>query len=60
MKLKVIYEKEFKEEISSWKIQYVIKRYNPFLNPEKVFKVANKSDRTRPDGGHHRLNNQAT
>lgn len=54
MKLQVIYKNEFNEKISYWKIQYVIKRYNLFLNPKKVFRTVDKRNRTRFKGSKNR------
>ena len=50
MKLEKIYETKYKEKISSWKIQYVIKEKNLFLNPKKIEKQSKKRERTRKKG----------
>ena len=50
MKLQIEYEKVHKEKISSWKIQYVIKDKELFLNPKKVEKQSKKRNRTRKKG----------
>ena len=50
MKLQRIYEKEYKEKISSWKIQYTIKKKELFKNPKKVEKQSKKRERTRKKG----------
>ncbi|NCF75395.1 MAG: DDE-type integrase/transposase/recombinase [Xanthomonadaceae bacterium] len=47
MKFKKIYKKEFKEEISSWKIQYIIKQYKLFINLDKTAKIAKKRNKTK-------------
>jgi len=36
MKLRVLYEKEYQEKISSWKIQKVIEQYKLYYNPKKT------------------------
>jgi len=40
MKLKRIYENEYKEKISSWKIQRVIEAHKLYYSPEKAKKLA--------------------
>lgn len=50
MKLKKVYEKKYEEEISSWKIQYVVHDKKLFLNTDKVKKIAKKSKKTRAKG----------
>jgi len=47
MKLKKIYERKYKETISSWKIQRVIQVYGLYRNPRKVTRVATKRKRSR-------------
>jgi len=42
MKLAVIYEREYKEKISSWKIQYTIFKYKLYFHPQKNAKTQNK------------------
>ena len=45
-KLKVVYKKEFKKNISTWKIERVIRYHNLFPDPEKHLKlVKNKTKR---------------
>jgi transposase InsO family protein len=46
-KLKVIYEKEYSEEISTWKIERVIRRYKLYPNRNKAEKIARKRARAR-------------
>jgi len=46
-KLKVIYEKEYSEEISSWKVERVIRRYKLYPDQNKVEKTARKRARAR-------------
>jgi transposase InsO family protein len=47
MKLKKLYEKKYKEAISSWKIQYVITSWGLYRNPKKTARVATKRKRSR-------------
>ena len=42
MKLKKIYEREYNEAISSWKIQKVIEKRHLYYNPLKTFKISQK------------------
>jgi len=46
-KLKVIYEKEYSEEISTWKIERVIRRYKLYPDRRKAEKIAGKRARAR-------------
>jgi len=46
-KLKVLYEKEYSEEISTWKIERVIRRYKLYPNKKKAEKTARKRARAR-------------
>lgn len=45
MKLKRMYENEYKEKISSWKIQRVIEMYKLYYSPEKGIKLARKRNK---------------
>ncbi len=46
-KLKVLYEKEYSEEVSTWKIERVIRRYKLYPDKRKQEKVARKRGRAR-------------
>jgi hypothetical protein len=46
-KLKVLYEKEYSEEISTWKIERVIRRYKLYADKKKAEKIARKRTRVR-------------
>ena len=46
-KLKVIYEKEYYEEISTWKIERVVRRYKLYPDQKKAEKTARKRARAR-------------
>jgi transposase InsO family protein len=46
-KLKVLYEKEYSEEISTWKIERVIRRYRLYPDQMKAEKTARKRARAR-------------
>ena len=46
-KLKVIYEREYCEEISTWKIERVIRRYKLYPDKQKAEKIARKRARAR-------------
>jgi hypothetical protein len=46
-KLKVIYEKEYSEEMSTWKIERVIRRYKLYPNHNNAEKTARKRARAR-------------
>jgi len=46
-KLKVLYEKEYCEEISTWKIERVIRRYKLYPDKGKAEKIARKRARAR-------------
>jgi hypothetical protein len=46
-KLKVIYEKEYCEEISTWKIERVIRRYKLYPDQRRTEKIARKRARAR-------------
>jgi len=48
-KLKVIYEKEYSEEISTWKIERVIRRYKLYPDQKKAEKTARKRARARQE-----------
>ena len=45
MKLKVLYEREHREEISSWKIQRVIEVYRLYPDPKRAEKIRRKKAR---------------
>ena len=42
IKLSVIYERIYKEKISSWKIQRIIQKYKLYSNPKKTAKTTQK------------------
>jgi transposase InsO family protein len=46
-KLKVLYEKEYSEEISTWKIERVIRRYKLYPDQNRAEKAAKKRARAR-------------
>jgi len=46
-KLKVLYEKEYSEEISTWKIERVIRRHKLYPDQKKTEKIARKRARAR-------------
>jgi len=46
-KLKVLYEKEYREEISAWKIERVIRKHQLYPDKQKAEKVARKRARAR-------------
>jgi transposase InsO family protein len=46
-KLKVLYEKEYAEEISTWKIERVVRRYRLYPDRNKAEKTARKRARAR-------------
>jgi len=46
-KLKVIYEKEYYEEISTWKIERVVRRYKLYSDQKKAEKTARKRVRAQ-------------
>jgi putative transposase len=46
-KLKVLYEKEYSEEISTWKIERVIRRHKLYPDKKKAEKTAKKRARAR-------------
>jgi len=46
-KLKILYEKEYCEEISTWKIERVIRRYKLYPDKQKAEKIARRRARTR-------------
>jgi len=46
-KLKVIYEKEYYEEISTWKIEKVVRRYKLYHDQKEAEKTARKRARAR-------------
>ena len=41
-KLKVLYEKEYSEEISTWKVERVVRRYKLYPNQMKAERTARK------------------
>ena len=47
MKLSKLYEREYQESISSWKIQKVIEKYHLYYNPVKTAKIARKRQRSQ-------------
>ncbi len=47
MKLKVLYAKEYGEEVSSWKIQKVIEKYELYPNPIKAEKIRTKKKKAK-------------
>lgn len=47
MKLSKLYEREYKEPISSWKIQKTIEKYKLYYNPIKTAKIARKRQRSQ-------------
>lgn len=47
LKLKRLYERQYQEPISSWKIQRVIEVYELYKNPQKTKRVATKRARSR-------------
>jgi len=47
MKLKRLYERKYKETISSWQIQRVIQVYSLYRNPKKTARTATKRKRAR-------------
>ena len=46
-KLKVIYEKEYSEEFSTWKIERIVRRYKLYPGQKKAEKTARKRARAR-------------
>jgi AraC-like DNA-binding protein/transposase len=46
-KLKVLYRKEFGEDISCWKIERVIRKHRLYLDKEKQSQIAGRINRTR-------------
>jgi hypothetical protein len=46
-KLKVLYEKEYSEEISTWKVEKVIRRYRMYTDQKKAEKIIQKRARGR-------------
>ena len=46
-KLKVLYEREYSEEISTWKIERVVRRYKLYPDQNKAEKTARKRARAR-------------
>jgi len=47
MKLQKLYEREYQEPISSWKIQKIIEKYHLYYNPVKTARIASKRQRSR-------------
>lgn len=47
MKLRVLYEKEYSEEISTWKIERVIRKHKLYPDKQKAEKTARKRARAR-------------
>ena len=50
LKLKIKYEKEYGEEISSWKIQKVIEKYKLYYHPIKTVRISKKKEKSRKQG----------
>lgn len=50
IKLSKIYEREYKQYISSWKVQKTITKYHLYYNPKKTAKTARKRVKTRARG----------
>lgn len=46
-KLAVIYQEEFKEKISAWKVQKVIETFKLYYNPKKVHKIKLKRQKAQ-------------
>ena len=46
-KLKVLYEREYGDQISTWKIERVIRRYNLYPDKKKAEKISRKRARAR-------------
>jgi len=46
-KLKVLYDKEYSEEISTWKIERVVRKHKLYLDKQKAEKIARKRTRAR-------------
>lgn len=47
IKLAILYQREFKEKISSWKIQYTIQKYKLYYHPVKNEKLQKKRRRNQ-------------
>lgn len=47
MKLKILYQDEYKESISSWKIQKVIEKRHLYFNPAKTAKIRRKRQKAQ-------------
>ena len=50
IKLKIKYQKEYGEEISSWKIQKVIEKYKLYYHPIKTARISKKKTKSRKQG----------
>ena len=50
IKLKIIYQREYQETISSWKIQKVIEKYKLYYHPIKTARINKKKARSRQMG----------
>lgn len=46
-KLKILYEREYKEQVSSWKIQRVIEKHQLYYHPSKTLKLRKKRKRNQ-------------
>ena len=46
-KIKIIYQQEYKEEISSWKVQRVIEKHKLYYHPVKTAKIKRKRQRAQ-------------
>jgi transposase InsO family protein len=47
IKLSVIYKREYKEDISSWKVQKIIEKYNLYYHPRKAHRIAKKRRKSK-------------
>src|SRR3989344_5360544 len=47
-KLKVIYQREYRQSISSWKIQRVIEKHQLYYSPQKNYQLQAKRKRNQP------------
>ena len=50
IKLKIKYQQEYGEEISSWKIQKVIEKYKLYYHPVKTARISKKKAKSRQQG----------
>jgi transposase InsO family protein len=55
IKLAKIYEREYGETISSWKVQRVIEKKKLYYNPTKTARIAQKRKKTRQKGRKKRI-----